>query len=339
MISLALVALSMLPKDFVVYEGERGPGKGKHIVFLAGDEEYRSEEMLPQLAKILAYRHGFKCTVLFSINEKGEIDPNMRTNQPGIEALDRANLCVMLLRFRAWPDSQMSHFVSFFLAGKPIIGLRTSTHAFEYPETSDSAYKKFGWRSKEWAGGFGKQILGESWVSHWGNHGSQSTRGIIAAEGAKHPVLRSVSGLFGTTDVYEASPPADSTILVRGEVVEGMNASDPPASGRKKTAGGAEQELNSPMMPVVWIREVRNESGKVNKVLTSTMGAATDLLNEGFRRMLVNGAYWMVGLEKALAAPADVGFVGDYKPSAFGFEGFKKGVKPGDLRVSPAMRR
>src|SRR5437773_10857060 len=97
-------------KDQVVYEGKTGPGKGKHIVFLSGDEEYRSEEGLPMLAKILAVRHGFKCTVLFSVNPtNGLIDPNIKDNLPGIEALDTADLCVMLLRFRELPDAKMKH--------------------------------------------------------------------------------------------------------------------------------------------------------------------------------------------------------------------------------------
>src|SRR5881394_2522948 len=80
-------------KDFAVYQGKSGPGAAKHIVLLSGDEEYRSEEGLPQLAKILAEHHGFKCTVLFSIKD-GEIDPNTRNNEPGMEALDSADLCV-----------------------------------------------------------------------------------------------------------------------------------------------------------------------------------------------------------------------------------------------------
>ena len=39
---------------WLVFEGADGPGKGKHVVLVSGDEEYRSEEALPQLAKILA---------------------------------------------------------------------------------------------------------------------------------------------------------------------------------------------------------------------------------------------------------------------------------------------
>src|ERR1700674_4203764 len=82
--------------DWVVYEGGKGPGHGKHIVFLSGDEEYRSEEGLPMLARILAVHHGFKCTVLFPINAAdGTITPTIQTNIPGMEALDSADLCVM----------------------------------------------------------------------------------------------------------------------------------------------------------------------------------------------------------------------------------------------------
>src|SRR5512134_2986302 len=101
-------------KDWVVYEGTNGPGVGKHIVFLTGDEEYRSEEGLPMLAKILAERHGFKCTVLFAINPAdGTITPTVLDNIPGMEHLASADLCVMKLRFRELPDAQMKPFVDY----------------------------------------------------------------------------------------------------------------------------------------------------------------------------------------------------------------------------------
>src|SRR4051794_6254450 len=118
--------------QWVVYQGDDGPGKGKHIVFISGDEEYRSEEGLPQMAKILATRHGFKCTVLFPVNKQtGEIDPDTKDNIPSIEALDTADLMVILARFRALPDDKMKHVDDYLKAGKPVIGLRTATHAFD----------------------------------------------------------------------------------------------------------------------------------------------------------------------------------------------------------------
>lgn len=329
--------LTVTPENpWITLEGGSGPGKGKHIVFLAGDEEYRSEEGLPQLARILAKRHGFRCTVLFSINERGEIDPDRHDNQPGIEALDKADLCILLLRFRAWPDAHMKHFVEYYRAGKPIIALRTSTHAFDYPADSKSLYADYGWRSTAWPGGFGKQVLGENWVTHWGNHGSQATLGI--PETIATPIFNGIGRLFGTTDVYEAAPPPDAKILYRGAVLSGMKATDPPATNRKKTVGGIEQPVNEPMMPIVWIRERTNEAGRKNRIFTTTMGAATDLLDENLRRLLVNAAYWATGMEKKIPARANVEFVGDYKPSPFGFGGFKKGVKPADLAMGRGGR-
>lgn len=328
---LSMLAATLTLSDCLVYRGDEGPGKGKHLVLLAGDDEYRSEEGLPMLARILAFRHGFTCTVLFSIGADGTIDPEAHGNQPGLEALDQADLVIMLLRFRAWPDAQMRHFVDFYKAGKPIVALRTSTHAFDYPADSASPYRKFGWRSQEWPGGFGKQVLGEHWISHWGDHAKQATRGLIESSTSRSPILRGVGDVFVTSDVYEADPPADATILMRGKVVAGMNSSDPDARGLKKTVKGNEQLLNDPMMPIVWTREPLNEAGRRNRVFTSTMGAATDLESEGLRRLLVNAVFWGLKMERRIPAKADVRYVGPYRPSPFGFGTFRRGMRPNDF--------
>jgi hypothetical protein len=292
---------------------------GKHVVLIAGDEEYRSEEALPQLAKILAQRHGFRCTVLFSLNERGEIAPDRQDNTPGLETLARADLVILALRFRRWPDAQMRHFDDFLKSKKPILALRTSTHAFDH---KTGPFERYGWQSKTWPGGFGKQVLGETWISHWGDHGKQATRGVDAKS---HSILNGVDGVFGTTDVYEAHPPSDARVLMLGEVVEGMSPTDPPAKGNKKTARGNERGLNEPMMPIVWTRETEGR-----RVLTCTMGAATDFLNEGLRRLVVNGVYWGLGLPVPNSANVDL--VGAYQPSPFGFAGFRKGLRPSDYR-------
>ena len=203
-------------KDFVVYEGKKGPGLGKHIVFLSGDEEYRSEESLPQMANILAERHGFKCTVLFAIDPATHtINPKITTNMPGAEALDSADVIVMALRFRDWPDDTMKHFADAYLAGKPIIALRTSTHAFNYADHSQSPYANFSFNSKSWPGGFGKQVLGETWVAHHGTHKKEATHGVVEPSALSDPLLRSVTDLFGNSDVYAANPPPDAKILGR----------------------------------------------------------------------------------------------------------------------------
>jgi hypothetical protein len=311
--------------EWVVYEGGSGPGQGKHIVFLSGDEEYRSEEGLPMLAKILAVRHGYKCTVLFPINPvDGTIDPVTLTNIPGMGALDSADLCVMGLRFRELPDDQMKHFVDYLNRGKPIIALRTSTHAFSYEQNKHSPYANYDWRNKEWPGGFGQQVLGETWVDHHGSHGKESTHGLINNAVKDHPILRGVDNVWAPTDVYAvAHLPKDATVLIWGEVLTGMNPTDPPVQGAK----------NNPLMPLVWVREYKSDPAHVSKIITTTMGAAVDLQNEGLRRLIVNAAYWATGLADKIPAQAEVAYVGDYHPLGFGFGKFAKGVKPDDLAL------
>src|SRR5690242_2687918 len=155
----------------IVFEGASGPGKRKHIVLVSGDEEYRSEEALPQLARILAAHHGFKCTVLFAIDPTdGTINPDRRDNIPGLEALDTADLMVIFTRFRDLPDDQMKHIVDYVESGRPMVGLRTATHAFELK--TNQTYQKYSWNSRQWEGGFGRQVLGETWIDHHGHHGA-----------------------------------------------------------------------------------------------------------------------------------------------------------------------
>ena len=67
---------------WITFPGGDGPGKGKHVVFIAADQEYRSEQALPMLAKVFAKHHGFHCTVLFSVNDQGEVDPTKKIRWP-----------------------------------------------------------------------------------------------------------------------------------------------------------------------------------------------------------------------------------------------------------------
>ena len=308
----------------VVYEGAEGPGKGKHIVLVSGDEEYRSEEACPQLGKILAKHHGFKCTVLFAIDPKdGTINPNV-SNIPGLEALGSADLMIIFTRFRDLPDDQMKHVVDYIESGRPIIGIRTSTHAFNIK--GGKTYAKYSFNNKDFPGGFGKQVLGETWINHHGNHGSQSTRGIVAPGKESHPILRGIKSgdVWGPSDVYGVVLPlVESDTLVLGQVLTGMKSDDPPVEGK----------VNAPMMPIAWTRSYKGESGKESRVFTSTIGAATDLLSEGTRRLLVNASFWCVGLEDKIPEKSNVDLVGDYQPLPFKFNGFRPGMKPSDFEM------
>ena len=322
---LSFPATFCMADDYVVYkgavdEGTQGAGPKKHVVLLTGDEEYRSEEGLVQLAKILAFRHGFRATVLFAVDPAdGTINPNINHTLPGVEALDSADAIVLGLRFRQYPDEIMQRFEKAYLAGKPIVAVRTSTHAFMFPADSKSKFLHYSYDSKVWPGGFGRQVLGETWVNHLGNNHQEATRGIPVAAAQEHPLLNGVGKIFATSGAYETNPMPDATILVRGQILAGMTPDSPPEAGGK----------NEPMQPLAWSREHHNQAGNTNRVLCTTMGAATDLLDESLRRLLINGIYW--GLNKKVPEQADVRLVGDYQPSDYSFDGYRKGVKPAEL--------
>jgi len=305
-----------------VLEGKEGPGQGKHIVLIAGDDEYRSEEVIPQLAKILAAHQGFKCTVLFSLNrETGEIDPGAIDNIPGLEALATADMMVIFCRFRELPDEQMKYIVDYINSGKPLMGLRTATHSFNYTKRKDSPYAKYSFRDKTFEGGFGRQVLGETWINHYGAHQKESTRGLVAPGMENHPIVKGCEDIWGPSDVYTITTlTGDAKPVILGQVLKGMDPKDEPNTQKKP-------------VPVAWIKTYTGASGKAARVFTTTMGHNGDMVSEGFRRLLVNGCYWALGMEDKIPARSKVDLVGEYKPTPIGMGRFKKGLKPADHKM------
>lgn len=308
-------------QQWVTYRGEKGPGMGKKIVFVSGDEEYRSEEALPMLAQILAKRFGFTCTVLFSVDSlTGEIDANEQSNIPGLAKLESADLMVIFTRFRELPPDQMAYIDAYLKAGKPVIGLRTATHAFHYAKNPDDPYAKYDFQSTVpgWEQGFGKIVLGETWVSHHGDHGKEGTRGLNNEAAADNPILNGVADIWVPTDVYTVGPLEGADVLVYGQSTSGMTA-DAPINEDKEA------------LPVAWTRSYAIEGGKEGKAFATTMGASIDLLNEDLRRLLVNACFWAV--DQQIPEKADVSFVSPFEPTKFGFDSFKKGAFPADYQL------
>ena len=300
----------------VVYEGTAGPGVGKHLVLIAGDHEYRSEELLPALGRILARNHGFKVSVFITLDSAGFIQPGS-SNIEGLEALETADLLIIATRFQDFPAAQMQHIADYLDRGGPVIGLRTSTHAFQI---KSGPFAKYSWDYKgaEYPSGFGEQVLGETWVGHYGTNHEQSSRILPLAERASHPILRGVRGMHVQSGGYQAYPLAGSDVLALGEVLNGMGP-DAPADTSKKR------------LPVVWTRTYRGTNGRVGRVFTSTHGASEDLLNPGFRRLLVNATFWALGMEQVITPDLDIAFVGPFHPVTFSFGGYRRGVRPSDL--------
>ncbi len=285
--------------EILHFPGKDGPGKGKCILLVSGDEEYRTEESMPMLAKILSQKHGFECKVLFALDKTATyLDPNNQEGVRGWHHLEEADLMIIGTRFRR-PNKDDAKFITEYLnEGKPVIGIRTSTHAF----TGDGS---FGGEISY--GEFGPLIIGEGWVNHHGKHKKEGARGIVEVENAAHPILKSVTDVFGPSDVYGVRRlTAQDTILMRGAVTVSL---DPESSFVK--------EKNDPMQPLAWLHTYRAPNGEEGKTFCTTMGASVDFVSEDLRRMITNATYHLLGMK--VPAHADVSYVDPFYPSFYGF--------------------
>lgn len=323
------------PIQWVTYKAKNNP-TGKNIVLVTGDEEYRSEEAMPQLAKILTNHHGFNCTVLFAQDPEklGMIDPNYSFNIPGLEKLADADLMVLFTRFRALPNEQMQHIDNYLSAGKPVIAIRTATHAFNFKDTTHQ-YRHYGFNYKgdktDWQLGFGKLVLGETWYKHHGHHKHQSTRGIIAAGAENHPIINGIESgaIWGPTDVYGIRMPMPNTqAIILGQSINRTGEFDKADAfyGLKETdteiatvtgKGKKAYNPNDPMPPIAWTKNYQMPNGKSGNSFTTTIGSATDMVDEDVRRLMVNATFHLLDIE--VPAKANVDLIGKYTPSPYQF--------------------
>lgn len=310
------------PPQWLTYPGGAGPGQGKRIVLIAADQEYRSEQAMPMLAKVLSTHHGFECTVLFAVNERGEVDPTLPVypeegkdfkehHIPGLEQLASADLVIFFARLLTLPMAERKLIVQYVDSGKPIISLRTGNHAFH----AALPYQING-RTVRW----GEDVLGGAFLNHHGQWQADSTRGIIVPEQKDHPILAGVSDIWGNSDVYRtyeegAGLPAGCTALVWGQPLLGRNHDDPPNPKLEP-------------LPVAWFKNWQTSGGKTARVFHSTMGSAHDLQSAGLRRLIINAAYWSMGMESAINPASSVAIVGTYQPLSSGFNYQELGVVP-----------
>ena len=311
------------PTQWLEYPGKMGPGKGKKVVIIAADQEYRCEQSMPMMAKILSEHHGFDCTVLFGVNEKGEVDPTMPVypdkqnpeafkehHIPGLEKLATADYVIFFPRLLTLPMAEKEMIVKYIDSGKPFMSLRTGNHGFRGPLPYQIDGKQVSWA----------EILGGTFLKHHGNWHADSTRGSIAPEQKDHPIVRGVTDIWGDSDVYRTykegeSLPANCTALVWGQ----------PLLGRKPT-DGPNPKLEP--LPVAWIKNWETSEKKQARVFHCTMGSGIDLKSAGLRRLVVNAVYWGLEMESQITDTSSVDIVGTYEPLESGFNYKELGVVP-----------
>ena len=288
------------------------------IVFVTGDEEYRSEESMPMLARILQRDFDFRVLVLYALNEDGFIDPNVLDNIEGLQALESADMMVLFTRFRALPDSQAHQILAFAESGKPMVGFRTSTHAFLYKDDSTRAHLNNEWPTK---------VFGQQWITHHGHFADGAdpltdVQLIDAQQG--HPILRGVEPFQAYSWLYH----------VDGGDWSLHGNSQPLLTGTALRSGHAENDRldRFPLTnPVAWTKTYTGSSGQSAPVFFTTLGHPYDFKDASMRRLALNGILWALGHDIPEGG-ANAELARPYEPNNSGFgDKFKPNMRPEDL--------
>ncbi|MGK2864145.1 MAG: ThuA domain-containing protein [Chitinophagaceae bacterium] len=236
------------------------------IVFVTGDHEYSGEQTLEFIAAELEKNYGYRTKFL-----KAFPDHNAEENIPGLEALQGADLAVFYLRWRRLPADQVQHIEDYLKTGRPLIGFRTTTHAFNYPKGHPlEKWNAFGEMAFNAPPGWG----GKANHTHYGHE--SSTDVTIIPEQAKNPILTGVGDNFHARSwlykVLPDYPSNESTALLMGHSVDPNSAAafDNPVAWTGKNSYGA-------------------------KFFITTLGHPEDFKLEPFQHLIINAVHWASG--------------------------------------------
>lgn len=319
------IILSILPALFALAcqptgnsdRMENEPKTPKKVVFVTGDEEYRSEESMPMLAEILQRELGCEVAVCYALDSTGHVDPNNLFHIEGLEALKDADLMVMFTRFRELPENELKMITDYAESGRPMVGFRTATHAFQYKIDTTKEYYNAEWPIK---------VFGQKWITHHGHFDDGNgilTRVEKLDNQNDHPILRGVENFDAYSWLYHVDGGnyklyGDSDPLLRGTALK---------SNHEQAGRLDEFPLTN---PVAWTKSYTGANGQSSRVFFTTLGHPFDFKNESMRKLALNGIYWALGLEEKIPATGlNVEFVSEYDPNNSGFgDKFKKELDP-----------
>ncbi len=290
----------------------KAPQDRPYIVFVTGDEEYRSEESMPMLARMAERELGARTKVLFALDSAGYVNPNVIDNIEGLAALDSADMMVAFLRWRELPDHQLRHITDFAESGKPMVGFRTSTHTFNYPE-EDGAHR---YLNNEWP----TAVWGQQWIVHHGHFadGHDPLTEVTLVDAPRQiDILNGVSGFDAYSWLYHVDG-GDWKINERAKpLLRGRSL-------RSKHEEDGKLDEFPITNPVAWTNDYKGA-----RVFFTTLGHPYDWKNDNMRRLALNGMAW--ALEQEIPEGGfDPTVVGRYEPNNSGFgKKYKIGREPG----------
>ncbi len=285
-----------------------------HIVFVTGGEEYRSEESMPMLARLAKRELNAKVTICYALDSLGIVDPNRLDHIAGLEALETADLMVIMTRFRALPENERTYISDYVESGKPIVGFRTSTHALKY-EDPTLAYWNNEWPTK---------VFGQQWITHHGhfddgNHPLTEVYDI----GKEHPILNGFNSIKAYSWLYHVDGGdwklyGDSEPLLEGRSLKSKHEMDGNLDKYPLTN------------PVAWTKSYTGKKGIKARVFFTTLGHPYDFKIPEVRKLALNGIFWALGKEKNIpkeGVNVTLDFV--YEPNNSGFgKQYKPNMKP-----------
>ncbi len=310
-ISLCLIIVSLMACSTSIPAQQATNVASLHIVFVTGDEEYRSEESMPMLGKILKRELGAKISIAYSMTD-GIVDPNRVDNIEGLEALQTADMMIVFTRFRALPDDQLQYITDFANTGKPMVGFRTATHAFMYEDDRSMSHMNDEWPTR---------IFGQQWITHHGHFADGNdplTRVSLREDKANHSVLRGVEPFDAYSWLYHVQGGDWSVYGDKEFLLEGLSL-------RSKHQENNRLDQYPMTNPVAWTKTFNG-----GRVFFTTLGHPYDFIDVNMRKLALNGIYWALGKEAMIPADGvNADFVDEYKPNNSGFgQKFKPNLKP-----------
>jgi type 1 glutamine amidotransferase len=256
-------------------------GKPPHVVFVTGDEEYRSEESMPLVARILKDQHNFRVTVCYAVAADGTVKPDRLDHIAGLDALKDADLMVMFTRWRNLPDGELKAILDYANSGRPMIGFRTTTHAFRYTQGENA----------KWNDAFGRDVFGQKWITHHGHEKGEYLTAVKPLEAQKrHPVLRGVGEFPCPSWLYHVEGGGDKLAGDCVPLLEGTSLVSSHAKAKKSDRYPLTQ-------PVAWTKTFTGTAGKPARVFFTTLGHPHDFKSDAMRKLVVNAVYWSLGRE------------------------------------------